>query len=213
MKAKSLRELMAQAAIVLAVCVGAWLMFVKPKVDELARLDQQMSEQTAAPSATINQHTVEDAARKISAVKERVRDIQSFNALAGDSSRFYGTVMDLADAHGVQVHNLQPGSIKQTESEGKITITRITLGAEGEYARMASFLDAVCTVDAFVRPVALQLDPSRDMTQASVQATLTCDVLSFTLDGALQELLASGPAASPIVAAPAALGESSHGQP
>lgn len=215
MSARSTRELIAQAAIVLAVCVGAWMMLVKPKIDEVARLEQEIATMSANPAQAVNQQTVEGAARKVSAVKERVRHIHDFNALANDSSRFYGIVMDLADSHGVQVHNLQPGSSRQTTEDGKVIITRITLGAEGDYARLATFLDAVCSVDAFIRPVSLQLDPSRDETRATVEATLTCDVLNFPIDPALGDLLA-GPATDErqggaIISS--AAGGSSHGQP
>ena len=212
MKASSPRELIAQAAIVLAVCVGAWMMLVKPNIDELARLEQQAS--ATSPSETVNQQSVEDAARKISTLKDRVRHIQTFNELANDSSRLYGIVMDLADTHGVQVHSLQPGSAKQTENDGKITLTRITLGVDGEYERLAAFLDAVCTVNAFIRPVTLQIDPAR-ANQTGVQATLTCDVLSFAMASSVQELLASTASGSVSAAPPASqfAGATQHAKP
>jgi Tfp pilus assembly protein PilO len=214
MKAKSPRDLIAQAVVVLAICVGAWLMLVKPKIDELARLEKQEAEHTAGSSQTLTQQTVENAARRMTALKDRVQTIKTYNALADDSSRFYGIVMDLADTHGVSVHSLAPGAGKQTEADGKITITRITLGVEGEYARVASFLDAVCTVNAFIRPLSLQIDPSRANDGSGVDASLTCDVLSFAVDGSLTELLASnGSIVNSEPAPQSAMGGTSHAQP
>ena len=214
MNAKSSRELAAQAVIVLAVCVGAWAIVVKPKIDELGRLDQRMTEQSSSET-DLNQQSVEDAARKITTLRDRIREINAFNSLASDSSRLYGIVMDLADAHGVQVHNLQPGSTKQTSNDGKVTLTRVTLGVEGDYAPVASFLDALCEVPAFIRPVSMQLDPARDSNSTSIEAILTCDVLSFAMDNTLEQLVASASGESGQLA-PIAQGESggtAHVQP
>lgn len=182
------REFLAQVAIVLAVCVGGWMMLVKPKVDEVAKLERELAEHTTLASSSMNRQSIEAAAQRMGALKTRMAEITAFNQLAGDSSRFYGLVMDLADAHGVQVQSLQPGSVKQSTDEKQVAVTRINLSVQGAYENVASFLDGICNLNAFIRPQALQVSPARSSSSDLVDVTFSCDVLSFVIADSLAGL-------------------------
>jgi Tfp pilus assembly protein PilO len=175
---------------VLAVCIGGWMMLVKPKIDEVANLEGILAEHATFASSAINQQSIEAGAKRVAAMKTRLEQIESFNQLAGDSSRFYGLVMDLADAHGVQVQSLQPGSVKQSSEEKQVESTRINLTVEGTYEKIAMFLDGICNLDAFVRPQALQVSPARasNGNAQTVEATFGCDVMSFAIAGSLNDM-------------------------
>jgi Tfp pilus assembly protein PilO len=136
----------------------------------------------------MNRQSIEAAAQRMGALKLRMADIATYNQLAGDSSRFYGLVMDLADAHGVQVQSLQPGSIKQSTDEKQVSVTRINLSVEGEYQQVASFLDGICNLNAFIRPQTLQISPTRSSSKDLVDVTFSCDVLSFVIADSLAGL-------------------------
>lgn len=183
------RQLVAQAIIVLAVCVGAWIIVVKPKAAELVQLEQTISESTAALSS-MSPETVENLQRKIASVQKRVAQVKLHNQLAEDSSRLYGLVMDLADEHGVQVQRLQPGSgLKKPNSESPFGSMKIDLTVEGRFSAIATFLEQITNLEAFIRPVSLQITPTTTADGASIAtAEFGCEVLSFTLADALVNL-------------------------
>lgn len=183
------REFIIQALIIFAVCIGAWMIAVQPKVRELSRLEQTIAENSPAAGA-INQQTVEDAAARMGSVRQRLTQIDAANRLAGDSSKLYGLVMDLADTHGVQVQSLQPGAVqKKSSTESPVSVMRLDLMVEGSYENVASFLEAVNDLDVFVRPNSLQIAPTRVNGKPLVSATFGCDVLSFAVGDTLTTLM------------------------
>jgi len=186
------REFIVQAVVILAVCLGAWMMAVQPKVRELARLEQTIAENSPAAGA-INQQTVQDAAARMNTVRQRLTQIDAANRLASDSSKLYGLVMDLADTHGVQVQSLQPGAMqKKSPTETQVSVMRLDLTVEGSYENIAGFLEAVNDLDVFIRPNSLQVAPTRVNGKALVSATFGCDVLSFAMGDTLSGLMHPG---------------------
>lgn len=198
MSRQNMRDLLAQTAIIMAVCIGAWMMLVKPKMDQLARAAQELREKKAAASNPMNQQAIEAAAKRMSGIRTRLADISACNELANDSSRLYGLIMNLAQANAVHVHSLQPGTILGAPSkpsasadECQVKVNRLNLMLEGSYEDVAMFLDSLCSLEAFIRPVNLHLNPARRNGANSVEAHFGCDVLSFTFSPALAELAAA----------------------
>jgi Tfp pilus assembly protein PilO len=178
------RDFVAQAVIVLAMCVGGWIIFVKPKIEKVGALELQIAEQ-AASQTTASPQTIEAAARRMNQTRQRLKQIEAYNRLAGDTSKLYGLVMDLADAHQVQVQSLQPGGAGKQSADQKMTAIQVELVVEGQYQNVATFLEAVCGIEAFIRPVSLQITPTTVDGQNVVAADFECSVLSFSLTDAL----------------------------
>jgi Tfp pilus assembly protein PilO len=179
------RDFLLHAVIALGICIGGWMMVVQPKARELARLEQSLADNAANPGS-IKQQTIEQAAQQMASIRQRVSEVDWSNRLAGDSSRLYGLVMDLADAHGVQVQNLQPGmASKKAAADAAVSILRLDMTVEGPYESVARFIEAVMQLDTSIRPTSLQLAPTKVNGRPVVTAALGCDVLTFTLSDAL----------------------------
>lgn len=194
------REFIAQAVIVMAVCVGAWMFVAKPQAQELAKVEHEVAAAVAS-TAPLKPATIEAAAKRMDSSKRRLEEIEAFNQFADDSSKLYGMVMDLADIHGVQVQSLQPSAVKLA-SDAPFTMMEVDLIVEGQYESVAAFIDAINQIKAFIKPVSLQMTPTSAQGQPRVTAAFGCGVLSFTLG----EALTVQPTAQ-------AQGESTRGQP
>ncbi|HRP62244.1 MAG TPA: hypothetical protein PK400_03015 [Phycisphaerales bacterium] len=190
------RELIAQAVVILAVCVGGWLMFVQPRMEEINRLESiiaqhQLEPEHAAQLGGLDQATVEYIAAEASALRERVRHIEQANALGHDSSHLYAVMMDLARQNGVFVHTLHPGSAGRTTGPASQPVTgmqvrQISMSVQGTFEQIASFLDSLNTVPGFFRPASLMLMPQADdQGHVAIVANLSLEVLSFIVPDAL----------------------------
>ena len=190
------RDFMAQLLIVMAVCAGAWLMLVQPKAREMARLERQLAE-AAKAAAGSPQDGLETLAARFASSKKNLVEIQRRNGQADDTSSLYATMMRLATETNVRVQALQPTPPRQSNGKPEpVRVARLEMTLSGPYENVARFLDRVGEIDAFVRPSALQLIPIDEPNSQKVSARFACDVLAFTVDGAL-----------------AASGESKHAQP
>jgi hypothetical protein len=202
------RELMAQAIIALALCVGAWMLVVKPQVQELSRLEQEMAE-NAASAAGMDVQMLESLGKRIEPVRGQLKLLIDRNQLVDDSSRMYGAVMDLAEAHGVRVQSLQPSRSSQSSQDGQVTIKHADLSIAGPYANVAAFLGSMRTLAGFIRPASLQVVPATSDANHIVTANFGFDVLSFKISDELMALGAGGGASQ----VSAASEGSQHAQP
>jgi Tfp pilus assembly protein PilO len=129
---------------------------------------------------------MEAAAKRMESVRQRLKEIEASNQLGGETSRLYGLVMDLADTHSVQIQSLQPVAGKPAKDD-LVTMSKIELVVEGSYENVAAFIEAVHRLNAFIRPLSLQLTPRTIDGQPGVTAALGCGVLSFALADALAQ--------------------------
>jgi Tfp pilus assembly protein PilO len=192
MTPQSFRDLIAQAAIVLGVCVGGWMMLIRPQAEELARLDQQIAEHAALSNTGINEQSIQKAANRMGQIKSRLADVVDYNALANDSSRLYGLAMDLADAHGVQVLSLQPGAMKDVSEDKTVVATRLHMSVQGGYEKIAAFLEDFCQLHAFIKPRDIEIVPSHSGDGGVVEANFACDVLNFAIADSLKLVKGAG---------------------
>ncbi|UCD74644.1 MAG: hypothetical protein JSV91_12750 [Phycisphaerales bacterium] len=182
------RDLLAQTVIVLALCIGGWMLFVQPTVEELQEVEAIIA-YSRAGAAGLNQEAIEDMADRMSGLRRYVLDVRRRGRLADDSSRLYGLIMDLAQEHGVTVQSLEPGSGREMSVDGRVGRTRIEITLEGEYQQVASFLSALQNVEGFIRPTSLSLTPrEKEAERQLVVARYSCEALSFTLSEALSNL-------------------------
>jgi Tfp pilus assembly protein PilO len=184
MSASMHRETFSHGVIIAAVCIGAWMLFVQPKVRETAELEAQLA--AANPDAGgITQTDIEAAGRRMAQIKQRLAAIQESNDLSHDTSKLYGLIMDLAGKHGIAVQTISPGARQKGREDYGMTLTRIEISAEGRYDHVAAFLDAVANIGGFLRPVSLSVAPLSDGPTGAVIVRYGCEALTFELPPAL----------------------------
>jgi Tfp pilus assembly protein PilO len=176
------RQLIAQVVIIVAVCAGGWMTFVEPRIDELHRLQATIAEASSNP-LPMGQESIEQMADQFAKVRDRFRRIEVRNDFAGDSTRIYGLIMDLAEEHGVTVQRLDPGSDGRSDDdeEAPVRFTTLDMTIEGGYEQVAVFLEAVEALDGFIRPVTLSVTPREEEGRSFVEARFACQAVRFTL--------------------------------
>ncbi len=181
------RDFIAKGVIAAALCIGAWLMFVQPRMRELAVLEQTIAEHAAKPTP-ISQQTIELAAARVGEIRSRVREIEAQNALASDTSHLFSIIMDLASQYQLSVQGIQPTMASQKTTDREYKATRVDVVLEGEYEGIARFVEAVPQLHAFVRPATLTLTPLQRPNESRAHARFGFDVFHFTIADALAGL-------------------------
>lgn len=187
------RKLIAECATLLAVCLGAWLLIVRPRMSTLAELEAKIEEARSDPARQSRQ-TVEQLAATLDEVRSEVREITRQNELGRDSSRMYGLIMDLGKRHHVSVARLDPGT-QGAGDDPAVVKTGWSMSVSGRYRQVASFLDGILSIDGFVRPGSLTLSPEGTAGEnALVTAQFSCEALSFEIPEALVSIVGEGDA-------------------
>ncbi len=186
------RKLLAECIILLVVCVGAWLMIVRPKRNQLAGLETQIAHARSDP-ARESRGTVEQMAARLDDVRYDVRNVIRQNELGRDSSRMYGLIMELAKLHDVSVGRLDPGDRRESGATKGITRTSFSMSVSGRFRQVAAFLEGILKIDGFVRPGSLTLAPDGVAgANALVTAQFSCQTLSFDVPSALVSIVGDG---------------------
>ncbi len=188
------RKLIAEVVVMLAACIGAWMMIVDPQKGELAELEATIETAKTSP-VRASRVQIEQMATRIDAVRTRVREIESESGLARDSSRTYGLIMGLPKEHDVTVRRLDPSPAgRSAAAADPVQVTGFTMSVEGTYERVALFIEGVQALNGFVRPGNLSVRPWGDTGAARVTAQFSCEGLSFTLPDSLTVMLESSDA-------------------
>ncbi|MCP3905772.1 MAG: type II secretion system protein M [Planctomycetes bacterium] len=182
------RRTVAEFIIILAVCVGAWMLIVEPKVAELGELEASIAEADRNPVLQ-NQGAVKHMASQLDSVRQRVRAIAQQNEFGRDSSSIYGLIMSMAKEHGVTVDRLDPGSSRAGGNGESVQVASFDMRVQGRYEPMAAFLDAIENIDGFVRPVRLTIAPRGTAGEELVEARFMCEALTFTMPEALTAMV------------------------
>ncbi len=188
------RKLIAEIFVMLAVCIGAWMMIVDPQKGALAELEAIIETAKTNPLRA-SREQIEQMAFRIDAVRTRVRKIESESGLARDSSRTYGLIMGLAKEYDVTVRRLDPSPPgRSADAADPVQVTGFTMNVEGTYERVAMFIEGVQSLNGFVRPGSLSVTPLGNTGAARVTAQFSCEGLSFTLPDSLTVMLESSDA-------------------
>lgn len=183
------RQLIAQIIIILAICAGGWMMIVQPQIDELTRLQATIAE-IRNSQVPMGEGTIEQMADELAKVRDRFQRIETRNEFAGDSTRIYGLIMDLADEHGVTVQRLDPGSDQRSADEdAPVNVTTLDMTIEGGYEQVAIFLESVEHLEGFIRPLTLTLTPREEEGRSFVEARFACQALRFALPDVLTAMV------------------------
>ncbi len=178
------REFVVHAVVALAVCLGAWMFFVNPKVQQLHEVEA-MIEQRRAPFSVMNDAVIEQLAIQAATIRARSDEIESRGRLAADTALMYGLIMSLAEEHGVQVQALRPQVESKSRLDQRIVATRIDVTMKGSFEKIASFLGALDGAPAYIRPYSLHITPNQQDGRPLVRMRLGCEALSFALPEAV----------------------------
>jgi hypothetical protein len=155
------------------------MFFVRPASEELRLLEAEIAQRKVQIAYT-DQGAVERIAAFAPALRRRADEIDARGHLA-DSSQIYGRVKTLAETCSVAVNNLRPGPVPQRAKDKAITATRVDMTVDGEYENIAMFLEGLDRMGAYLRPISVQLTPTKGETPTFTSMQLTFEVLRFTL--------------------------------
>jgi hypothetical protein len=135
----------------------------------------------------LSHQAVEQVAQLAPKLRVRARDIEARGAWAEDTSMLYGRVMSLAKEHDVQVRNLRPGEQKSNRDK-TLVVTRVDMTAEAEYERIAEFLGALDGIGAYLRPISMQIAPTKRVDGSYAVMQLGFEALQFRLPKVVAEM-------------------------
>jgi hypothetical protein len=183
------RELLVQAFIVLSLCAGGWMFFVEPGASELRALDA-ISEQQRHIAASIDYSSLRVSADMASAMRERTRVIFDAGQFSANSAALYDRITAQAEAHEVQVKNLRPGIERKSGEKGRtFVVTRLDMTVEGDYERIARFLESMDEIGGYLRPVSVQIAPSKAEGGSFAIMQLGFEAIRFDLPESLMALV------------------------
>lgn len=183
------RKIIAELIIMLAVCVGAWMIFVQPRVARFEELEVSIAEAERNP-ALASRNVIEEMAGRLHEIRDEVRIIDARNEFGRDSSEIYGLLMRLAKEHGVIVQRLDPGSTRTADDDDEpVEIASFHMSVEGKYRAVAAFLESILDIDGYVRPGSLNLTPIGQDGTALVSARFSCEALTFQIPDALAAIV------------------------
>jgi hypothetical protein len=180
------REFVIQSLIAIGACLGGWMFLVQPKAEAVQALEVEIAKLRARPSGLSHQ-AVEQVAQLAPKLRVRARDIEARGAWAEDTSMLYGRVMSLAKEHDVQVRNLRPGEQKSNRDK-TLVVTRVDMTAEAEYERIAEFLGALDGIGAYLRPISMQIAPTKRVDGSYAVMQLGFEALQFRLPKVVAEM-------------------------
>ena len=189
MKVPTDRDLLMQAFIALGFCIGGWMIFVKPQVEELNRLEAEIA-MIDSQSSSVSSAVFERIAAQAPRVNRRAQDIQTKGALAQDSAGLYSQIRTLATDHDVQIKNVRRGPERESVA-GATTyvVQRVDMKVEGEYEQIARFLDSLKSINTYLRPVSLQVSPTTGGNGSFTVMQFGFESVRFNLPPALVTLL------------------------
>lgn len=179
------RDSVIQAFIALSLCVGGWMFFVEPGARQLRELDA-ISKKQRFIASSIDYENLRESADMAPMIRRRARVIFAKGNYSTDLSALYDRITAQAEVHDVQVKNLRPGDERQMGVKGhSFVVTRIDMTVEGDYERIARFLEAMDEIGAFLRAVSVQIAPSKREGDSGTVMQLGFEAMRFNLPESL----------------------------
>lgn len=185
------REFVTQAVIALGACLGGWLVFVNPKAEELKEVEAAIAKHTAE-TASMDLSGIELVANLAPELRRRCDEIDRRNRTALDSSLLYGRFMEVATLNGIKVKNLRPTVERSSDKSAVMSVTRVDVTGEGTYEQIANFFDGLNNIGAYVRPISVQLTPTKRDSEESAVLQLGCEAVQFQLPPAIEPFRETG---------------------
>jgi len=172
------RDFVAHGVIVTAVCLAGWLFLVKPRETQLRTIETAIVESSHA--GDVNHESVQKMADAIAACRDRVLEIERFNAFGDDTSRLYGKMSKIASEQSVRVLHMDPGRPATELAGGGGQARVVDVSVRGSFEAVTRYVTVVEGLDGFVRPMSLSVAPTRGYDgQDVVDARLTFELLRF----------------------------------
>ena len=179
------RDFVIQAFIVLSLCVGGWMFLVEPGARELHDLDANSTDHRTI-AASLDYRSLRESAEKAPMIRRRTRAIFAAGHFSTDSAALYDRITAQSKAHDVRVKNLRPGVEREMGDKGhRFVATRIDMTVEGDYEQIARFLGAMDEIGAYLRPVSVQIAPSKGQGGSSTVMQLGFEAIRFDLSESL----------------------------
>ncbi len=187
------RDVLVQVMMAMTVCIGSWMFLVKSKAEDLREVEALIA-RSRAQSGSIDHTDLQKISARTPQLRRRTQEIQARGSVAKDSSALYGRITDLAEKHQVKINNLRPGVEQQIGGKDQIYIvTRIDMTIVGEYENIARFLESVNGIGAYLRPISVQIAPTKGGEGSFTVVQLGIEVLRFNLPEPLVALGGTGP--------------------
>ncbi len=179
------RDSVVQAFIVLSLCVGGWMFLVEPGAQQLRELDA-ISKQQRLIAASLDYENLRASADMAPMIRRRTRAIFAAGHYSTDSSALYDRITSQSKVYDVQVKNLRPGIERQMgDKQHSFVVTRIDMTVEGDFERIAMFLEAMDEIGAYLRAVSVQIAPSKGGGDSSTVMQLGFEAIRFDLPESL----------------------------
>lgn len=181
------RTLLAHFAMIVAVCVGGWMMIVQPLQERAVTMQAELDESDIDPEGT-EPAAVERLADRVRQIGRQAEAVRSRSRLGDNTSTLYRMIRDLAESHAVELSTLDPQSQVRDPARG-VRSRRIDVGLRGEYEAIAQFVGALQDQEGYVRVNTFTLSPSGSAASGMLQARLQCEVIGFDLPDPVRELV------------------------
>lgn len=183
------RQFFSQVVIVLAMCIGGWMMFVEPRAQELADLDAVVEQgESAADTQAPDEAQMMKLLQRVKAIENRVDEIKEAGEYALNTSALYGRLTAAARAEQIELTNLVPGERRASASDKRVQVIPLTMTLRGEYEPVARFLDQISDIGGFIRPRGINIAPLRADGREQVLVRFTCEALAFDMPEALHAM-------------------------
>ncbi len=191
MQAALMRQVAPHLAIATALCIGAWMILVQPRLDKLSATESARAQSSVRLTPEQQWQLVEHL-EDIDAWLDQCR---AQSELVQDSNRLYSNIMKLAEGRGVQIIRVQPAtprsgvrSHRKSQTDAPVDAAHIEIVARGRYETIAAFIEDVASQSLFIRPRSLEIAPASDGPPPTIHARLMCDLLSMRPSTALVQL-------------------------
>lgn len=181
------RNLVVRFIFGFSLTIGAWIFFAQPRAAELNRLEKAVSEFHERTSV-LGIAASEQIARDTQAMRLQLDQISARNYVSQDSSSLYGQIKALAKLCDVQVQQLKPTPERPNLRNDMVTISKVDMTIEGEYERIAAFIDSLNEFGGHMRLNSLRLGALPSQSHELVNVRLVCDVISFKVPETLVQL-------------------------
>lgn len=182
------RDILAHLAIVLALCIGAWMMMVEPTVRAIADERGFLADVRRSGLADLDDSSLHQITSYIDTVRSTVAQVHDRSAFAHDTTGVYSSIMVLADSNGVEVDRITPGTASNV-ADAAVSVKTADVAVRGAYADVAAFLGALDHLEGFVRVDRVVLGTIDTEAGILIEATATCDLLSVNLPPALAAMI------------------------
>ena len=178
------REVVSQFAIILAISLGGWLLFVHPKVQKLQEFNKVFNV-SSGDKTDLSGETITRLAQQLSYGRNHITKIEYLNKLSENTTLLYSLISDLGARHDIVVKSINPGAESTNHSRDGYISTRVDMTIEGRYEDIAAFIQSVKELPGFLRPVYLVIQPDGDGKNARAKADLSCQAIQFEMSEAL----------------------------